>query len=92
MPRTAYVTGSNGFLGVNLVEQLILQGWRVLALHRRGSDIRYLERLAAERVAGDINDPASLERTVPRGVDALFHVAGSTNLWQVLPPPRCACP
>jgi nucleoside-diphosphate-sugar epimerase len=79
--RTAYVTGSNGFLGLNLCEALLAGGWRVLALHRPSSDIRYLSRLGVERLEGDINDPASLARTLPREVDAVFHVAGSTNLW-----------
>lgn len=81
MAKTAYVTGSNGFLGLNLAEQLNLQGWRVLALHRRTSDTRYLKRLPVELVEGDINDLASLIRTLPQGVDAVFHVAGSTSLW-----------
>ncbi len=79
--KTAYVTGSNGFLGLNLCEQLLAQGWRVLALHRATSDIGYLKHLAVEAIEGDINDPASLSRTLPREVDAVFHVAGSTNLW-----------
>jgi dihydroflavonol-4-reductase len=79
--RTAYVTGSNGFLGLNLCEALLAQGWRVLALHRASSDIAYLERLAVERLEGDINDPVSLARTLPMNVDAVFHVAGSTSLW-----------
>jgi dihydroflavonol-4-reductase len=79
--KVAYVTGSNGFLGLNLCEALLAQGWRVLALHRPASDTRYLKRLAVEPVEGDIIDPASLARTLPREVDALFHVAGSTNLW-----------
>jgi dihydroflavonol-4-reductase len=87
MSRLAYVTGSNGFVGVNLVEQLALSGWRVLALHRAASDTRILGRIAAQRavelVCGDINDPASLTRTLPHGADAVFHVAGSTNLWSM---------
>jgi dihydroflavonol-4-reductase len=32
-------------------------------------------------VEGDIGDRASLAHTLPRKVDAVFHVAGSTNLW-----------
>ena len=64
--RTAYVTGSNGFLGLNLVEALLEQGWRVLALHRPSSDVRYLQRFAAERVEGDVGDRASLAHTLPR--------------------------
>lgn len=57
------------------------QGWRVIGLHRAGSETKYLERLKAQRVQGDVNDPASLERTIPKDVDALFHVAASIHLW-----------
>ena len=78
---TAYVTGSNGFVGINLCTELLQRGWRVLALHRPASDLRWLGTLALERCIGDINDPESLSRTLPRGVDAVFHVAGSTSLW-----------
>ena len=81
MSGTAFVTGANGFVGLNLVGALLAQGWRVLALHRAGSDTRYLQRMAAERVAGDVTDAASVLRAMPRGVDAVFHVAGDTNLW-----------
>ena len=81
MKKTAYVTGSNGFLGLNLCAELLHQGWRVLALHRATSDTRYLKGFAVEPVEGDINDPVSLARTLPLRVDALFHVAGSTSLW-----------
>ena len=81
MTKTAYVTGSNGFVGLNLVAELVKQGWRVLALHRRTSDTGYLKRFPVEQAEGDISDPASLARTLPRGVDAVFHVAGSTTLW-----------
>ena len=81
MSSTAFVTGANGFVGLNLVGELLAQGWRVLALHRAGSDTRYLRRMPAERVAGDVTDAASVLRAMPRGVDAVFHVAGDTNLW-----------
>jgi nucleoside-diphosphate-sugar epimerase len=81
MPRTAFVTGANGFVGLNLVRELVGQGWRVLALHRAGSDIRHLQRMAAERVVGDVTDAASMLRAMPPAVDAVYHVAGDTNLW-----------
>lgn len=81
MPNTAFVTGATGFLGLNLVEVLLAQDWRVIAMHRLESDLTYLRRLPAERVAGDVTDAASVRRALPREVDAVFHVAGDTGLW-----------
>jgi nucleoside-diphosphate-sugar epimerase len=81
VPKIAFVTGATGFVGLNLVEELLAQGWRVIALHRAGSDLRYLRRMAAERAIGDITDRASLLRALPQGVDGVFHVAGDTSLW-----------
>ena len=81
MARTAFVTGATGFVGLNLVEELLAQGWRVIALHRAGSELKYLQRMQAERVTGDITDANAVRRAMPQGVDAVFHVAGDTNLW-----------
>ena len=81
MARTAFVTGATGFVGLNLVEALLAQGWRVLALHRAGSELKYLSRLPAERVVGDVTDAEAVRRALPPEVDAVFHVAGNTSLW-----------
>ena len=81
MARTAFVTGANGFVGLNLVQELLARGWRVIALHRAASDIKHLQRMQAERVAGDITDADSVRRAMPPDLDAVFHVAGDTNLW-----------
>lgn len=81
MPRTAFVTGATGFVGLNLIEELTAREWQVVALHRPDSDLRYLRRFAVERVAGDVTDARSLARAVPEGVDVVFHVAGDTALW-----------
>jgi len=81
VPRTAFVTGATGFLGLNLVEELLAQGWHVIALHRASSDLEYLRRLPAARAVGDVTQAASVRRAMPQGVDAVFHVAGDTSLW-----------
>src|SRR3954447_17736970 len=52
---TAFVTGGAGFLGLNLVEQLVRAGWRVVALHRAQSKLTYLQRCAVELVEGAAN-------------------------------------
>jgi len=81
MTKAAFVTGATGFVGLNLVEELLTQGWRVIALHRAGSELKYLRRMHAERAIGDITDADAVQRAMPQGVDAVFHVAGDTNLW-----------
>src|SRR5215469_16711227 len=48
-PRTAFVTGATGFLGLNLVGQLGEAGWEVVALHRPQSDLKYLQRFPVRR-------------------------------------------
>lgn len=79
--KTAFVTGGTGFLGLNLVEQLVAQGWHVTALHRRSSDLRHLSALAVDLVEGDILDPGSLTDAIPKGVFAVFHLAADTSVW-----------
>lgn len=78
---TAFVTGATGFLGLNLVEELLARRWRVVALHRETSNRRFLEPFACERVVGAITDADSLRRAMPDGTDVVFHVAGDTNMW-----------
>jgi nucleoside-diphosphate-sugar epimerase len=78
----AFITGGTGFLGANLIEQLVAEGWRVTAMHRQGSDTRLAESLGAELVPGSLNDIDSLNRAVPEGIDAVFHVAANTSMWR----------
>lgn len=81
MAKTAFVTGATGFVGLNLVEQLLDRGWRVTAMHRADSDLRQLSRFDVQRVTGDITDRASLRDLIARETDCVFHVAGNTSLW-----------
>lgn len=79
--KSAFVTGATGFVGLNLVEQLLDQRWRVTAMHRKDSDLSELSRFKVERVVADITDKSSLKNIVPKNVDCVFHVAGNTSLW-----------
>lgn len=81
MGRTAFVTGGTGFIGINLIELLVSEGWDVTALHRPTSNLSYLKRLPIKLVEGSITDRASLERAIPRGTEVVFHVAGDTSFW-----------
>ena len=74
------VTGASGFIGANLVHELLARGHRVKALLRPAADLRGLAGLDFERVPGDITDRESCADAL-RGCDWCFHVAASYHLW-----------
>ncbi|MGA2181347.1 MAG: NAD-dependent epimerase/dehydratase family protein, partial [Verrucomicrobiota bacterium] len=76
----AFVTGASGFIGSNLVHELVAQGHRVKALLRLASDKRGLVGVEFEHVTGDVFDHKLLEREM-EGCDWCFHVAASYHLW-----------
>ena len=75
-----FVTGASGFIGANLVHELLARGHRVKALLRPGADTRGLAGAEFERVPGDVADQAALKAGL-RGCDWCFHVAASYHLW-----------
>ncbi|MEC9346846.1 MAG: NAD-dependent epimerase/dehydratase family protein [Pseudomonadota bacterium] len=80
--RTAVVTGATGFLGLNLVQQLTADGWRVIALRRENLRHDDLDRFDCEQAVGDILDEESIEAAIPLGCDAVFHTAANTSVWR----------
>jgi dihydroflavonol-4-reductase len=78
--RAAFVTGGTGFVGANLIRELLRAGWSVRALARAGSDRRNLAGLDLEIVEGDLSAPGLAEAMA--GADALFHAAAHYSLWR----------
>jgi dihydroflavonol-4-reductase len=75
-----FVTGATGFVGSHVARVLEEQGADLRLLVRATSDPRNIRDLKAERVTGDLRDPASLEKVMV-GCDAVFHVAADYRLW-----------
>ncbi len=75
-----FVTGASGFIGSNLVQELLARGHRVKVLLRPGADVGGLLGLKFERVTGDILDRRLLDREL-EGCDWCFHAAASYQLW-----------
>jgi nucleoside-diphosphate-sugar epimerase len=69
-----FVTGATGFIGGEIVKQLIGRGHKVVALVRAPERATMLKALGVEIHAGDITDRDTL-RTPMTGVDGVFHVA-----------------
>lgn len=77
---TAYMTGGTGFIGRNLVRQLLEGGWRVKALVLESERARLPKHENLEMIVGDITEPESLRGTM-EGADAVFHVAALVDSW-----------
>ena len=78
------VTGGTGFVGANLVRELLAEGQTVRVLARPGGDRRALEGCMVEIVEGDLLDRDSLVRAV-RGARRVYNVAADYRLWAADP-------
>lgn len=76
----AFVTGATGFLGSHVARALAEQGADLRLLVRASSNTKNIDDLKADRVIGDLRDPASIEKGIT-GCDAIFHVAADYRLW-----------
>ena len=75
-----FVTGASGFIGANLVHELVARGHTVKALLRPESDVRGLAEVDFKRVTGDLFDRKAFAQGL-NGCDWCFHVAASYQLW-----------
>jgi dihydroflavonol-4-reductase len=78
--RRSLVTGGTGFVGANLVRELLADGDRVRVLARPGGDRRALAGCDVEIVEGDLLDPLSL-KPATAGMERVYHVAADYRLW-----------
>jgi dihydroflavonol-4-reductase len=76
----AFVTGATGFLGSHVARALAEQGADLRLLVRANSNAKNIDDLKADRVVGDLRDPASLVKGIA-GCDVVFHVAADYRLW-----------
>jgi dihydroflavonol-4-reductase len=75
-----FVTGASGFIGANLVHELVARGHQVKALLRPESDLRGLKGAEFEGINGDLGNREKLVAAM-RGCNWCFHAAASYHLW-----------
>lgn len=80
MTTRAFVTGGTGFIGANLVQSLLQEGYAVRVLVRPSSRLDNLRSLEVEIVNGELNDPHL--PTKMQDCQVLFHVAAHNSIWQ----------
>ena len=77
----AAVTGATGFIGGNLVRELLDQGASVRAVVRPGANHKAIEGLNVELAEADLlGEEEAMERAMS-GCDALFHVGALYTYW-----------
>ena len=76
---TTLVTGASGFVGSHVARALVERGDQVRVALRASSSREALAGLDVEVATAQLGDRAALRRAL-RGVDRVFHVAGTTHL------------
>ena len=69
------VTGATGFVGRNVVKELVYQGYQVRGLVHSQRNLGRLKHQSVETVTGDITDLDSLKK-VFEGVQTVFSCVG----------------
>lgn len=69
------ILGASGFLGLNLIDVMVAAGVSPRCLHRPRGNLIPLKRRGVERVAIDLEDPATLVPALA-GNDVCVHLAG----------------
>ena len=73
-----FMTGANGFVGLNVVSALKEAGHSVVAMVRPKANVAFLEPMGVRIVHGELDDLDGLSAAM-RGADAVIHTAGNTS-------------
>ncbi|MFQ5847293.1 MAG: NAD-dependent epimerase/dehydratase family protein [Candidatus Methylomirabilales bacterium] len=84
-----FLTGATGFVGGAILDRLLQEGGRVLALLRREESARQLAAKGVQPVLGDLLSPGTY-RDALRGSDLVIHAAGLNAFCLVDPRPLYA--
>jgi len=79
--RTALVTGATGFVGSQVVDELLAREEAVRGLVRDPAKAARLRERGIEVIVGDIRDPGAVSRAV-QGIDVVHHCAAAVGAQQ----------
>jgi len=70
-----FLSGGTGFVGGEVLQQLVAAGHTVRCLVRTGSEAKFAARASVEIRHGDVTEPETLEGSL-EGCDAVLHLVG----------------
>ncbi len=74
------VTGADGFLGNNIVRELLTRDFEVNAFVQNNSPVTTLNNLPINKIYGDILNPSEVEAAA-KECDYIIHAAANTSIW-----------
>jgi dihydroflavonol-4-reductase len=74
------ITGADGFVGSNLIRELLTRNHEIVAFVKDGQDARNIKDLNIDIKYGDLLDPSTLTKAI-KGCEALIHTAALTSMW-----------
>jgi nucleoside-diphosphate-sugar epimerase len=78
--KKIFVTGGTGFIGSNLIKELIKKHHKVRALTRKNSNLQFISKYDIEIVNGDIKNLKEVEKAM-KGCDTVIHTAALARDW-----------
>jgi nucleoside-diphosphate-sugar epimerase len=75
-----FVSGATGYIGVQLVKKLVLNGLTVHALYRSEEKAAPVRMSGVKLFKGDLLDPASLQLAM-KGCTQVYHTAAFASVW-----------
>lgn len=78
--KSLFITGGDGFLGVNLLEILTQRGYDITVMVQPGRNAAHLERFPIKTVEGDLTSYDSLYEAM-KGADVVMHLAAVATVW-----------
>ncbi len=74
------ITGATGFVGSHLAEACQKRGIPTVTIARASSDLTYPKQFGCQVVAGDLTDPATVQKAM-EGVTVVVHSAAKVGDW-----------
>ncbi|MEK6569826.1 MAG: SDR family oxidoreductase [Bacteroidota bacterium] len=79
--KNILVTGGTGFIGSNLTQKLLAEGYNVTIFRRETSNLSGINGIDVEHRIGDVRDKESIRKAM-EGCDTVFHTAATVSFWR----------